>query len=345
MTPDQGPPDSAARRRARSAARRRLLLAMPVSGREGAEIDGLRRALGGAGLGRIDPHVTLVPPVNVRDDELVDVLRLLRAVASLDPAVVRIGPARTFAPRTPVVYLEVTGDTAGIAGLRRRLTVAPLVPEVARRERAFVPHVTVGGRVEGPRIAAALETLADFQLTATLASVMLCEQDEAAPRHPWRVIADVALGSGSLVGRGGRELTFVASTRLDPEAELWADATPGEDVTGAVAGIPPTGEPFVVTAYADDRPVAAVVGTIGPGSVEIHKWRLDERRRGEGIGGQLVRALEGIAAARGCAWVFVAAVAGGPVEGFLAHQGYARASEFDGHPGAWRTVTLGRRVG
>jgi len=157
---------------------------MPVAGREGAEIDGLRRALGGSGLGRINPHVTLVPPVNVRDDELVDVLRKLRSTAREDPVVVRIGPARTFAPRTPVVYLEVTGDTARIAGLRRQLAVAPLVPEIARRERPFVPHVTVGGRVEGPRIAAALEMLADFQLTVTLASVMLCEQDEVAPRHP-----------------------------------------------------------------------------------------------------------------------------------------------------------------
>ena len=318
---------------------------MPVAGPEGAEIDGLRRALGGSGLGRINPHVTLVPPVNVRDEELVDVLRQLRSAAREDPAVVRIGPARTFAPRTPVVYLEVSGDTARIAGLRRQLAVAPLVPEIARRERPFVPHVTVGGRVEGPRIAAALEMLADFQLTATLTSVMLCEQDEVAPRYPWRVIADVVLGSGSTVGRGGRELTFVASTILDPEAEVWADATPGEDVTGAVARIPPTGDPFVLTAYADDQPVAAVVGTIGQGSAEIHRWRLDEHRRGEGIGGQLVRALERIAAARGCAWVFVLAVADGPVDSFLTHQGYARAGEFSGYTSAWRTVALGRRVG
>ena len=345
MTPDPDRPDPAARRRARSAARRRLLIAMPVAGREGAEIDGLRRALGGSGLGRINPHVTLVPPVNVREEELVAVLRKLRSAAREDPIVVRIGPARTFAPRTPVVYLEVTGDTARIAGLRRQLAVAPLLPEIARRERPFVPHVTVGGRVETPRIAAALEMLADFQLTATLASVMLCEQDEVAPRHPWRVIADVALGSGSTVGRGGRELTFVASTILDPEAEAWADATPGEDVTGALEWTPPAGDPFVLTAYAQDQPVAAVVGTIGPGFVEIHRWRLDEHRRGEGIGGQLVRALERIAAARGCAWVFVLAVADGPVEGFCVHQGYARAGEFDLPTGPRRTVALGRRVG
>ena len=79
--------------------------------------------------------------------------------------------------------------------------------------------------------------------------------------------------------------------------------------------------------------------------MEIHRWRLAEDRRGEGIGGQLVRALERIAAARGCAWVFVLAVADGPVDSFLSHQGYARAGECSEHTSAWRTVVLGHRVG
>ena len=45
-----------------------LLVPPPVAG----EIDGLRRAVGDGALGKVAPHVTLVPPVNVRDERLLD---------------------------------------------------------------------------------------------------------------------------------------------------------------------------------------------------------------------------------------------------------------------------------
>jgi len=327
---------------ARSANRRRLLVALTLAGRQAAEVDGLRRSLGGSGLGRIDPHLTLVPPVNVRTEDFDQVLRLIRSVAMEQPVEVRLGPARTFAPRTPVVYLDVAGDTARIADLRRRLVVAPLVPAVARHERPFVPHVTIGGRVAAPRIAAALEMLAEFDLPATLSAVALCEQDEVASRHPWRVVADVVLGSGTSVGRGGREVAFVASTILDPETKAWADATPGEDVDapwGADAGAP-----FVLTAYVEGLPVGVAEGSLGTVSAEVRRLRLDERRRGEGIGSQLVRSLEKEAGGRGLRRVVFLAVADGPVEGFLGHLGYHRAAVLAGHGGGLATVALARPV-
>jgi 2'-5' RNA ligase/GNAT superfamily N-acetyltransferase len=315
---------------------------MTVAGDAAREIDGLRRALGGSGLGRIDPHVTLVPPVNVREEDLVDVLRLVRGVAAADPAEVVLGPARTFAPRTPVVYLEVGGDTARITDLRRRLSQPPLVPGVARPERPFVPHVTIGGRVDRARIAGALAMLDEFKLSVSLATVVLCEQDVAAPRHPWHVIADVALGSGATVGRGGRELVFVGSTILDPETAEWAQATPGEEPPGPEVD-EAAGARFVLVAYAGGRPVGAVVGSVAGATVEVHRIRVDAGRRGEGIGGQLVAAAERAAAGRGCTRVVFAAPADGPVERFLAHRGYVREAVFAGDSRDPR-VTLGRSV-
>ncbi|MGD0895352.1 MAG: GNAT family N-acetyltransferase [Acidimicrobiales bacterium] len=342
MTAGRGSAPAGGPRRAAPATRRRLLVAMTVAGDAAREIDGLRRALGGSGLGRIDPHVTLVPPVNVREEDLVDVLRLVRGVAAADPAEVVLGPARTFAPRTPVVYLEVGGDTARIADLRRRLSQPPLVPGVARPERPFVPHVTIGGRVDRARIAGALAMLDEFKLPVSLATVVLCEQDVAAPRHPWHVIADVALGSGATVGRGGRELVFVGSTILDPETAEWAQATPGEEPPGPEKD-EAAGARFVLVAYAGGRPVGAVVGSVAGATVEVHRIRLDAGRRGEGIGGQLVAAAERAAAGRGCTRVVFAATADGPVERFLAHRGYVREAVFAGDSRDPR-VTLGRSV-
>ncbi len=326
MTVSHGPADpEPSRRFARSVTRRRLLVALTVTGRAAAEIDGLRRALGGSGLGRIAPHITLVPPVNVRNVEIVDVLRLVRTVAADDPAEVRIGPAHTFAPRTPVVYLAVNGDTARIVELQRRLAAPPLVPAAPRVGRPFVPHITIGGRVERVKIVAALQVLANFELAAMLSTVALCEQDDQAPRHPWRVIADVILGSGSTVGRGGRELTFVGSTMLDLETAAWIAATPGEGGIGAQATTPPVEDPFVLTAYATDRPVGAVIGSASGKTLTVHTLRVDENRRNEGIGGQLVRALERAVAGRGGTRVTFDVVADGPVDGFLSHLGYRRA--------------------
>jgi len=342
VTAGRGSAPAGGPRRAAPATRRRLLVAMTVAGDAAREIDGLRRALGGSGLGRIDPHVTLVPPVNVREEDLVDVLRLVRGVAAADPAEVVLGPARTFAPRTPVVYLEVGGDTARIADLRRRLSQPPLVPGVARPERPFVPHVTIGGRVDRARIAGALAMLDEFRLPVSLATVVLCEQDVAAPRHPWHVIADVALGSGATVGRGGRELVFVGSTILDPETAEWAQATPGEEPPGPEKD-EAAGARFVLVAYAGGRPVGAVVGSVAGATVEVHRIRLDAGRRGEGIGGQLVAAAERAAAGRGCTRVVFAATADGPVERFLAHRGYVREAVFAGDSRDPR-VTLGRSV-
>jgi 2'-5' RNA ligase/GNAT superfamily N-acetyltransferase len=346
VTVGHGVADVEPRRRAvRAETRRRLLVALSVTGREAAEIDGLRRALGGSGLGRIAPHITLVPPVNVREDSVVDALRLVRAVAAEDPAEVLIGPAGTFAPRTPVVYLRVGGETARIADLRRRLAAPPLVPVGPREQRPFVPHITIGGRLDKAKIVAAVATLAGFELAATLARVELCQQDEQAPRHPWRVIADVILGSGTTAGRGGREVTFVGSTRLDPETAVWADATPGEDAACDEAPTEAVENPFVLTAYATARPVGAVVGAVAGPTVRIGWLRIDENRRDEGIGRQLVRAAERAAAARGCPRVVFLAEAGGAIEGFLGHLGYTRAALLDPRRDEQPRVAMERFVG
>jgi 2'-5' RNA ligase len=88
--------------------KRRLGVVLLVPPPWAAEIDGLRRALGDGALGRIAPHLTLVPPVNVREEDVPAALAVLRsAAAEVDgpSLVVRLGPAATFSPENPVVYL------------------------------------------------------------------------------------------------------------------------------------------------------------------------------------------------------------------------------------------------
>src|SRR3954447_15370684 len=74
------------------------------------EVDGIRRGLGDGAFTDVAPHITLVHPVNIREEELPAAEALLRAVAgATDPFTVRIGPPGTFEPVTPTAYLAVGG--------------------------------------------------------------------------------------------------------------------------------------------------------------------------------------------------------------------------------------------
>lgn len=167
--------------------RRRLGVALLVPDPVATEIDGLRRALGDGALGRIPAHLTLVPPVNVPDEELPavrDVLR--RAAASTRPLDLRLGPAATFHPVTPVVYLAVGGDVAAVQSLRDRVFVAPLARPLTH---PFVPHVTVADDMAPWRIPAALAALADYVVDVRIESVHLLEEFRG---RVWRPVAEAS---------------------------------------------------------------------------------------------------------------------------------------------------------
>ena len=141
-----------------------LLVGEPLA----TEIDGLRRALGAAERERIPPHLTLVPPINLREDGLVAALDIVRrAAAELTPFELDVGPAITFAPATPTVHLEVGGvGLSALRYLRERLVGEPPLDRPDRRP--FVPHVTLAQELlPVERIPAAIETLASWTATMT----------------------------------------------------------------------------------------------------------------------------------------------------------------------------------
>jgi 2'-5' RNA ligase len=168
--------------------RRRLGVVLLIPPPAAVEIDGLRRALGDGARTRIPPHVTLVPPVNVPEESLADALAVLRAAAERTaPLDVRIGPAATFHPVNPVVYLQVGGDGEPLATLRERVLVPPLDRPITH---PFVPHVTVADEMEADRIPAAVAALADYVVDVRIDTVHLLEEGRG---RVWRPIADVVL--------------------------------------------------------------------------------------------------------------------------------------------------------
>ena len=103
------------------------------------------------------------------------------------PLDLRIGPAATFHPVNPVVYLQVGGAEDALAALRDRVLVPPLERPITH---PFVPHVTVADDMDPARIPAAVAALADYVADVRIDSVHLLEEGRG---RVWRPIADVVL--------------------------------------------------------------------------------------------------------------------------------------------------------
>jgi 2'-5' RNA ligase len=223
------------RQTGRMGPRRRLGVALVLDPPVADEVDGLRRSLGDPALGRIPPHLTLVPPVNVRGDDFDAALGRLRAAAAVvgGPLVLTMGRPATFWPANPVIYLSVGGDLEGLRRLRDAVFVAPLERPLSW---PWVPHVTLADSATEERIGAALVALSSYSAVATIDRVVMLEE---GPGRIWAPVADVALGRAFRIGTGGLALDLVPGRLVDPRL-----------AAGFRAGGP------VVNAYRDGEPVA-----------------------------------------------------------------------------------------
>ena len=292
-----------------------LLAPQPVA----SEIDGLRRALGDGSRGRIAPHLTLVPPVNVREAEVPDALRVLRtAAASTAPFAVELGPPATFSPVNPVVYLAVDGPGRDeVVRLRDAVFRAPLERPLSW---PFEPHVTLADEVPSTdRIAAALSSLRDYTVEVTFDRVALLEQGDA---RVWRQIADAPFERPSVVGRGGgMEVTLDRSTMLDDEAERWTRAEWAAYSTNEY-GFAEEDEPFAIVARRDGTVVGTSTGALREDDAYVARLIVAASDRGTGVGSRLLAATESLAAERGCRRLTLRTQAEGPARGFYESRGW-----------------------
>jgi 2'-5' RNA ligase len=314
--------------------RSRLGVALLVPPPFDREIDGLRRGCGDGSLGRIPPHITLVPPVNVRDDERGDALAVLRAAAApAAPLELTLGPVRTFAPVTPVLYLAVGGAAVpALHALRDRVFVPPLSRPLTH---PFVPHVTIADDAPADRLEAAVRALAEWSADVVVDRVHLLEEQGD---RIWRPVGDAALEATRVVARGGLPLELAVTERPDPEALTFAERE------AALAGPRATATartPMAVTARRDGTVVGLATGWTQGGRAWLDGVVVATGHRSEGIGSHLLAAVVDAAHRRGCDEIAVDVVAGG--EAFYRDRGWSEETRVPGPAGGSR-VRLRRRL-
>jgi 2'-5' RNA ligase len=270
--------------------RQRLGVALLVPGPAAAEIDGLRRALGDGALGRIPAHLTLVPPVNVPVERVPEALAVLRVAGAAigGPLRLRLGPAATFDPVTPVVYLAVEGEIDRVVALRDHVFRPPLQRVLTH---PFVPHVTLVDDMAPARIPVVIRALADACLDVTVDRVHLLREEAG---RTWRPIADAPLAPAVVVGRGGLPLELTTSEHPDPEsARLLAWSRPDPRSPGGEAGGPAGA--VAVAARRDGELVGVALGwSVGP-LTRLAELVVAEGARRQGVGGHLLAAFERVA--------------------------------------------------
>ncbi len=300
-------------------ARRHLAVALLIPGRAATEIDALRRATGDPDIRRIPSHITLVPPVNVRESDLDGVLGTLRvAAAHIGPLTLDLGPTATFLPTSPTLYLRVDGDLAGLVGLRDALLVG-LFDRPSPYE--FVPHVTLRNPAAPDALERARDALDAYRATVTVDRVTLLEDTDRV----WRPIADAVFGrSQQQIGSGSLPLELSEASAPDPAA---AEFAAREWQVHDFETYGPTTrwerDPFAITARRSGRVVGVATGWTGLGVAFLSELLVAAATRGEGIGSHLLAAVEDLARRRACSTLALRIEAGSRAAGFYLARGWS----------------------
>jgi len=141
----------------------------------------------------IPPHITVLGPTVVDNDEFRAIdAHLRRVAASHDPFMVRLAGTGSFLPTSPVVFVNVVQGGAECERLatnaRQGLLYQPL-------RFPFHPHVTIAQEVSQTELERALAEFADFSAEFEVKALLL---SRPRPTGVWRIVRRYLLGSASV---------------------------------------------------------------------------------------------------------------------------------------------------
>jgi 2'-5' RNA ligase len=132
----------------------------------------------------IPPHVTILGPTVLEQDELPVVREHLAAVASRHRAfTVHLRGTGTFRPVSDVVFIQVVQGIAECEQLERAVRQGPLAQDLRFN---YHPHVTVAHDVPGPSLDRAFDELAHFEAVFPVDAVEVFEHGDDGVWRPVR---------------------------------------------------------------------------------------------------------------------------------------------------------------
>lgn len=172
--------------------RHRLGIALMVDGLPGVEIEGIRRSLGSVGVRAIDPHITVVPPLNASSEDAMDIMaNVAKVVGSLLPFAVEVGAPSTFSEDSPVLFLPISDVEGSVETLRERVLASGAY---RTQDRPFIPHITVADGLAPSRVSEAIDLLHSYRSTLQLRRLSILNKPETPKGSRWREVLSVALG-------------------------------------------------------------------------------------------------------------------------------------------------------
>ena len=312
-------------------ARIRFAVALLLPSEVSSEVDGIRKAFG-VDPTYIPPHITLVPPVNVAAERVVDVLAVLREAAqhTRSPLALEIGPLDTFLPSNPVLYLAVGGELERLGGLRSRCLAGPLErPD----PRPYVPHVTITRGLSPTDDATARRMLAAYRAGVEIDRLHLLVQvtEEGRGRY-WGVSADVVFAPRQVVGTGGIEIELSTSHLPDPEVRSLARSL------GSGLLPPPVGpDTFVVAARHDGSVVGGAWGSVTGRVAMLHGLGVVPGWRRRGVGAHVLAQVEHHAARHGATAIEAPTGLEAPADALFESRGWTMRPG-PGGPRRWRAL-------
>jgi 2'-5' RNA ligase len=155
-----------------------------------SELQDYRTSVGDATATMIPTHITLIPPVEVSEDDLPGIEEHLTAVAGRSSAFhIHLRGTGTFRPVSPVVFVTVVEGISACEQLAGALRQDPLHVEL---QFPYHPHVTIAHHLPDGTLDRAFKELAGFECVFDAEGFCLYVHDEEKGWQPAREFPLVA---------------------------------------------------------------------------------------------------------------------------------------------------------
>lgn len=150
----------------------------------GDELQARRASYGDPLAECIPTHVTLLPPTDVDEQRVPDMVAHLQAVSALAaPFSMTLHGTGTFWPVSPVVFVQVSVGLVECEILERAIRSGPLRRSL---EFNYHPHVTVAHHVPQESLSKAFSDLSEYRCTFTVSQFHLYEHGADGVWRPVR---------------------------------------------------------------------------------------------------------------------------------------------------------------